>query len=256
MDLVSEECPRGFWPIFIGESFDIWEPDRSGDKYYAWANPISVLPALLAKQKTGSRSKASPFSEFPKDRIGSKDLLPCQFPRIVFRDIVRGTDRRTIIVALCPPKVFLTNKAPYFLFPRAGASDVAYLLGVLSSRILDWYARRFVELGMNFYVLNPFPIPRPAADDPLRLRVVQLAGRLAAVDDRYAAWAEEVGVACGPLDAAAKTAHIVELDAVVAHLYGLSEAQLIHVFETFHEGWDFADRLAATLKEYRQWAKA
>ena len=32
---------------------------------------------------------------------------------------------------------------------------------------------------------------------------------------------------------------IHELDAVVAHLYGLNEAQLVHIFETFHEGWDY-----------------
>ena len=140
--------------------------------------------------------------------------------------------------------------------PRGDAADVAFLLGVLTSIPLDWYARRFVEIHMTFGVLNPFPIPRPGADDPLRRRVVQLAGRLAAVDGRFAEWAKEVGVACGPLDGAEKEAHIRELDAVVAHLYGLSEGQLVHVFETFHEGWDYHDRLAETLKEYRRWAKS
>jgi hypothetical protein len=31
---------------------------------------------------------------------------------------------------------------------------------------------------------------------------------------------------------------IDEFDAHVARLYGLSEPQLVHLFETFHEGWD------------------
>ena len=44
---------------------------------------------------------------------------------------------------------------------------------------------------------------------------------------------------------------IHELDAAVAHLYGLNEPQLVHVFETFHEGWAYQDRLDATLKHYR-----
>jgi hypothetical protein len=26
MDLESESCPKGFWPVFKGESFDIWDP--------------------------------------------------------------------------------------------------------------------------------------------------------------------------------------------------------------------------------------
>ena len=47
---------------------------------------------------------------------------------------------------------------------------------------------------------------------------------------------------------------IAELDAVVAHLYGLSESHLTHIFETFHEGWDYQPRLTAVLKHYKSWA--
>jgi len=48
---------------------------------------------------------------------------------------------------------------------------------------------------------------------------------------------------------------IHELDAVVAHLYGLSEKHLVHLFETFHEGWDYDSRLRATLKHFREWKR-
>jgi len=253
MDVESEEQPIGFWPVYKGESFDIWQPDAGPSSYYAWADPKVVLPELLATQKRGARSKASPFSEFDPKQIGKPELLPCQFPRIAFRDITRATDTRTMRSALVLPKVFLTNKAPYFLFPRGDATDVAYLLGVLSSLPLDWYARRFIETGMSYHVLNPFPIPRPNRDNMLRKRVVALAGRLAAVDDRYADWARQVGVECGPLDPADKEKFIRELDAVVAHLYGLSEAHLMHIFETFHEGWDYHEQLKETLKWYTKW---
>jgi hypothetical protein len=157
-------------------------------------------------------------------------------------------------VALLPPKVFVTNKGPYFLWPRGDKRDQAFLLGVLSSIPLDWYARRFVELNVNFFIINPFPVPRPPRDDAGWQRVVQLAGRLACPDDRFAAWAEAVGVDCGPLAGDEKEAMIHELDAVVARLYGLSEAQLVHIFETFHEGWDYQDRLDAVLRHYRAWA--
>ncbi|MCS6954547.1 MAG: hypothetical protein NZM33_17030, partial [Bryobacteraceae bacterium] len=85
-------------------------------------------------------------------------------------------------------------------------------------------------------------------------RVVALAGRLACPDERFAAWAKAVGVACGPLEEAEKRDAIAEVDAVVAHLYGLTEAQLVHVFETFHEGWDYERRLQAVLKHYRLWS--
>ena len=53
---------------------------------------------------------------------------------------------------------------------------------------------------------------------------------------------------CGKLDDM-----IAELDAVVAHLYGLSQPQLTHIFETFHEGSDYQLRLKAVLKHFAAW---
>jgi len=58
----------------------------------------------------------------------------------------------------------------------------------------------------------------------------------------------------GKLDAADKDDMIAELDAAVAHLYGLTEPLLRHIFETFHEGWDYQPRLKAVLKHFAAWA--
>jgi hypothetical protein len=154
---------------------------------------------------------------------------------------------------LLPPKIFLTNKAPYLLWPRGDEKDQAFLLGMLGSIPLDWYARRFIEVDVKFFIFNPFPIPRPPRDDPWRQRVVAIAGRLAAPDRRFAAWAKAVGVEHGPLPEDEKQDMIAELDAVAADLYGLSEPQLVHVFETFHEGWDCNARLRAVRRHFRAW---
>jgi hypothetical protein len=108
---------------------------------------------------------------------------------------------------------------------------------------------------MNYHVLNPMPVPRPSRDNPLWQRAVALAGRLACPDKRFRKWAEAVGVEYGSLSDDEKQDMVHELDAVVAHLYGLSESQLTHIFETFHEGWDYADRLKATLKHFHNWSK-
>ena len=112
--------------------------------------------------------------------------------------------------------------------------------------------RRFVETHVNYFVFNPLPIPRPARSVRSWRRTVALAGRLAAPDDRFADWAAKVGVERGPLPTDVKQDMIDELDAVVARLYGLDEAQLTHIFETFHEGWDYAERLDAVLKHFRK----
>ena len=253
MDLESDACPPGYWPVFKGESFDLWTPDTG--TYYAWADPNVVLPALQKKRQRGGRSKRSPFSEFDGGWCGDPRTQPCLTARIAFRDVTRSTDTRTVRAAMLPPDIFITNKGPYLLWPRGDARDQAYLLGVLSSIPLDWYARRFVEINLNYFVFNPLPVPRPARDTPLWTRAVELAGRLAVPDHRFADWADSVGVDHGPLPDDTKQDVIHELDAIVAHLYGLSEKHLTHIFETFHEGWDYDARLKSTLAHFRQLKK-
>ncbi|MBT8607047.1 hypothetical protein G6656_01960 [Polynucleobacter paneuropaeus] len=250
MNLESEVAPEGYWPVYKGESFDIWSPDTK--TYYAWANPDIVLPWLYDKRLRSNRSsRNSAHGEFSHNFVLDKKTLAPLKPRIAFRLITRSTDTRTCRVALVPPKVFLTNAAQYLLFPRGDEFDEAYLLGVLSSIPLDWYARRYVEVNFNFYLFNPLPIPRPNRSNPLWKKVVQLSGRLASVDERYSGWAKKIEVEYGHLDEKNKEQMINELDAVVAHLYGLTAKDLTHIFETFHEGWDYKPRLKAVLDFYK-----
>ncbi len=255
MDLDSESRPKGYWPVMKGESFDTWEPDKGAGSYYGFADPRKLRPYLQQKRLRSARLSRSAFSELPWERLQDSNTLPCLRPRIAFHDLNRYTDTRTVRAALLPPRVFVTNVAPFFLWPRGDESDEAYLVGVLSSLALDWYARRFVEEHVNYHILNPFPIPRPARGDPLWARTVCLAGRLACPDRRFARWAKAVSVQYGPLADDEKQDMIHELDAVVAHLYGLSEQHLIHIFETFHEGWDYEERLRTTLRHYEAWRK-
>src|SRR5690606_18416414 len=111
-------------------------------------------------------------------------------PRIAYRWVARATDMRSLLCALVPPKITLQNGAPYFERVRADQLDEAYVLGVMSTRILDWFARKIVELNMTFTVINSLPIPEATKSHPGRKRITELAGRLAAVDERYADWAE------------------------------------------------------------------
>lgn len=241
------------WPVYKGASFNLWVPDTG--TYYAWADPEVVVDALQSRRLRQNRLARSAFSEFDREWAENPETLPCWRPRIAFRDIARATDTRTVIASLVPGEVVLTNKAPYLLWPEGDERDQAYLLGVLSSIPLDWYARRVVEISLNFHIFNSLPIPRPPRDDPIRRRVETIAGRLAAVDERYAQWAEAVGVPFGSVKKSAeKEGLIAELDASVAHLYGLDEGDLVHIFETFHVGWDYSARLGAVLEHFREMA--
>ncbi len=253
MDITSESCPDGFWPVYKGESFDLWTPDAGA--YYGYADPQPAIDWIQSKRlRANKRRGNSPHREFTREHVELRDTLPCFAPRVAFRDVTNRTNQRTVIACLVPPNVFIGNQAPYLLWPRGDAMDEAFLVGVLCSLPLDWYARRFVETHVNYFVFNPFPVPRPRRDDRRWQRVVTLAGRLASPDDRFSEWAEQVGVQCGHLPSDEKDDMIHELDAVVAHLYGLSDTQVVHVFETFHEGWDYQSRLDGVLKHFRAWS--
>jgi hypothetical protein len=71
MKLVDGQ-PEGYWPIFKGESFDIWEPDTGN--YYAWGNPKTLLAALQKKRLRAGGMKRSPFYEFDSKRSSNPIL--------------------------------------------------------------------------------------------------------------------------------------------------------------------------------------
>jgi hypothetical protein len=209
------------------------------------------LPHLFEKARRGARNSSSAFHGLD---IASIEDHPSQKARIAFRDITNSTNTRTAIFCLLPPKVALVNKAPYLVRRTGAETDEAYLLGMVSSIPFDWYARRWVETNMNFFVLNPMPVPRPARNNALRQRVVESAGRLAAVDARFQAWADAVGVPVGTLRSEPERSDaICELDALAALLYGLDWDDVTHIFETFHRGWDYAERLASVKTHFENW---
>ena len=82
--------------------------------------------------------------------------------------------------------------------------------------------------------------------------MVSLAGRLAAPDDRFSDWAKAVGVEYGPLETEEEQEMTNKLEAAVAHLYGLSETQLQHIFSTHRQGYDNKEISEITIRYYKK----
>jgi hypothetical protein len=168
--------------------------------------------------------------------------------------VTSPTNTRTTIACLLPPSVAITEAAPTLVRRRGNEKTDAFLLGVMSSIPFDWATRRWTELHLKFYILNAMPVPSYESRDEICSRVVDISGRLAAVDERYSSWAARVGVAVGSVTAPAeKDDLIAELDALVSLLYGLTENQVEHLFATFHRGWKYEPRLEAVMQHYRTW---
>jgi hypothetical protein len=238
---------RGRSPLYTGAGFNLWDPDAGAPYAYV---PVKTLRSYLGEKLASSQrhSRSAYFGlTFEKDR------LPLDSARIAFRDIARATDSRTSIPCLIPPGSSTVHQAPLLVRRKGGVRAEAFLLGVMSSIPFDWAARRWVELHLTYELLNALPVPI-FDDSAVSSRVVEIAGCLAAIDDRFAAWAAEVGVPVGSVKSAQERhALVAELDALVSLLYGLTEDQVEHVFDTFHKGWDYGSRLDAVLKHYREW---
>lgn len=238
--------------IWTGRTFNLWELNSGATLGHA--RRLEVETFLNDKRNRTIRNRASATFGLSPMWASDSSTLPVNHPRITFRDICRATDPRTVIAVLAPPRIVLVESTPYLFRRNADKKAEAYLLGVMSSCIFDWYAKFFVELHFKFYILNSMPLPDFDYPEPKVSRLVLISGRLAAVDDRYSEWAAEVGVPVGSVtDDEIKNDLVAELDALVALLYGLDESQVTHIFETFHRGWDYKPRLEAVLGYYAKW---
>ena len=259
-------------PVWTGGSFNIWEP-MFGDPY-AYAETATVESYLQERRLNQIRLRSSAFFGMPEEWATNVSTLPLRTPRIAFRDVTKNDNSRTMLSCLIPPGVALVHPAPFLLRVAGTERDEAYLLAILSSIPFDWFTRRFVELHMTFELLNSFPVPRVDPDSghsiglageldvatrDLRAvcdRAIEIAGRLAAVDERYVEWAASVGVAVGSVKSAAeRDALVAELDALVSLLYALSRDQVEQVFASFHRGWDYRPRLAMVLEFFDEWSE-
>ena len=229
----SKEDDPARWPVYGGDSFDLWQPDTG--RYYDWANGDEI--AALVQSKRARARQGTPYAGLPDPWRRDPAANPCRHPRIAYRDVTNRTNTRTLLAALIPPNRVLVQTAPWVLWtdPRRSVSHEAFLLGVMCSVPADWWMRRFVEGHVDEEAFDSLRVPDADPATGLGARAVALAARLAAPDARFAGWAAAAGVPHGPLAPDEKRAMIEELDAVVARLYGLTPAHLAHVYDTFHD---------------------
>jgi len=224
---LKERTPKSRgWPVLGGRNFYLWEPDI-GESEFVLDEKLGI--DMLQRK----RQRSDVWSGFDPKVLADPKTLPQFSAHVVFRDVARRNDSRTVITALLPPKRFTINNAPVLVQRGGTALDLALRLGVMCSLPFDWIARRRVESHVNFFILNALPVPRVGLDSALGLRTARLAARLATPDDRFAGFAQACGVAIGSRADNEKDDLIAELDAVVAAMYGLTGAELDLIFRDF-----------------------
>ncbi len=220
------EAKREGRPLWKGESFDQFDPHGAEERLC----PASEAAlAKACKSRPGAESLVAAGLPLADRRAAQQAEL--ERARVAFRDVSRATDSRTIRAALVPAKVFLTNTAPYLVFPDGSDLDRACCLGLLNSLAFDWQARRFVETHVNFFILEGLRLP--TLSDEAYEAIARAAARLSCADERFAAFAEACGVEYGPLDPAERERLRVEIDAWVARAWNLDDEELELVLSDF-----------------------
>lgn len=230
---LHETNDKRFWheatdgqPLWKGESFDQFDP-HGGE---ARLCPVTdAVRKKLHKSRAGSKSKVASHAHW-KERNRAV-LAELKRARVAFRDVSRSDDSRTVRACLVPPDVLLTNKAPYLAFVTRDERCQAVCLAVMNSLPFDWQVRRFVEINVNFFILESMVVPK--LDDLAFNELARTSSRLSATDSRYADFANAVGVECGPLPEHERQRLRSEIDAWVARAWELTEADLGVIFDDF-----------------------
>jgi len=173
-------------------------------------------------------------------------------PRLVFRSIAASTNERTMIAAILPQHVFTGNSLNYLhqwqfdaqkaaiqldnirdcYTPSLLAPILVYLCGALNSFVLDYVLRFKVSANVNMFYVYQFPVPRLAAHDQHCRAIADRVARLVCIGPEFDTLRQEV---LGSMEARVVTNPIErqhlqnEIDALVAHLYGLQEEELEHI---------------------------
>jgi hypothetical protein len=129
-------------------------------------------------------------------RADTGQTLDYQRPRLVFRDIARGTDERTLIAAVLPANVFCNNKAPTLTLKEYDAATMLFFSGLMNSFVEDWVIRQKVSTTLNWFYVASLPLPRLAPGNRFFDAIVPRAARLVCTRPAFAAlWQEVMGTA-------------------------------------------------------------
>jgi hypothetical protein len=221
------------WPLWEGKMLHQFQDNFAPAKY--WIEEKTGLQELSKRYSGGSAPSV--------DLSGRTVKLPPTQYRLAFRDVARSTDKRTMIAAILPPGRFLSNKAPYVADNQLGnkgavpvmpsSMDLSYLCGLLNSHVVDFVVREKVSATLNFFYLEQLPIPRVERSHPFFKEIASRVARVTCTTSEYDTFARECGLECSSLSYEKRLEIIAEIDALVAHLYGLEENEFRHVLSTF-----------------------
>ncbi len=211
--LFYTENAEGRLPLYEGKMIHQFNHLWKEPKY--WLDEQEARKALLGKkgQENGQ-------------------TLDYQGYRLGFRDVASNTNERTMIATVLPPKIFTGNTLIISKFPQNNAELIA-IVGLLNSFVVDTFIRQKVTAHCNMFYVYQLPIPRLTKKDSIFNQIVTRAAKLICTTPEFDDLAKEVGLESGVTNPDERAEIRAELDAMVAHLYGLTYEEFEHILGTF-----------------------
>ena len=228
-------------PLYEGKMIHQFDHAFAEPRY--WVEESEGRQAVLGRQKQDTGQ-----------------LLDYQTYRLAWRDVAASTNERTFIATILPP-TFHGNTLPSVRIVGENGNRLAdnptqlFICGVWNSFVLDWQARQKVTYHLNYFYVNSLAMPRFTAADPAFHPIVTRAAQLICTTPAFDALAAEVGLgshASGVTDPTRRAQLRAELDGLIAHVYGLTEAEFAHILSTFPLVEEAVKQ--AALREYRRYA--
>jgi hypothetical protein len=162
---------------------------------------------------------------------------------IGFRDVTNATNERTCVASLMPSTSGAGDKAP-LVFTSRGLIPSCELLAMMSSLTFDFVARQKVGgSSMGFFMMKqlPFLTPEQIQESGYEQDIVERVARLCWFNHDLDGWMNELREDCPNeydlpeeptiWDEEQRAIWQAELDAIFAHLYGLSTEDLRYILD-------------------------
>lgn len=216
-DIFKTESGPGRLPLYEGKM--IWQFEHGYAKPRYWVDLKEGRSRVIGSRNTDEGQ-----------------FLNYQYYRLVFRDVTASTNERSFISAIIPGG-FIGNTLPEVnVISKKDETLSLVLLALFNSYVSDWYLRSKITNHINFFYLKQLPIPRLKFGTDLYYRLNELVAQLICNSEKFEDLAKRMGLKIyepGVSDPEERAKLRAEIDAIVAHVYGLSKDEFEHILSTF-----------------------
>lgn len=183
--------------------------------------------------------KESDVTQNSPKRISGSTWQTHQDIKLAVRLIASTTNERTLIAAALPARVVSNHNVGIVVTNGLSADfnhGILYLLALFNAYVLDWLIRIEGSTYLKFSSLYRLPIPSMLISSESTKKLMFRAAKLVCTSPEFDDLAKAVGLknhTNGATDTAERARLRAELDGLVAHLYGLTEAEFVHILATF-----------------------